>query len=110
MPSSSTRSGTEIGSTLPRAVLQWNEFGATVGGPIIKDKLFFFADFQGMINNTPATPQTNTVIPSAYLTGNLREPLHQPGSHIRQWYLYEPRSSALHARLRRCSWHPDALC
>ncbi len=63
-------SGTVIGSTLPRPVLQWNEFGATVGGPIIKNKLFFFADFQGMINNTPATPQTNTVIPSAYLTGN----------------------------------------
>src|SRR5580698_6245725 len=63
-------SGNKIGSTLPRSVLQWNEFGATIGGPIIRDKLFFFADFQGMINNTPATPQTNTVIPSAYLTGN----------------------------------------
>ena len=62
--------GNKLGSALPRPVLQWNEFGATVGGPIIKDKLFFFADFQGMINNTPATPQTNTVIPSAYLTGN----------------------------------------
>ena len=64
------QNGTVIGSTLPRSVLQWNEFGATVGGPIIKDKLFFFADFQGMINNTPATPQTNTVIPSPYLAGN----------------------------------------
>jgi hypothetical protein len=64
------QNGTIIGSTLPRSVLQWNEFGATVGGPIIKDKLFFFADFQGMINNTPATPQTNTVIPSQYLSGN----------------------------------------
>ena len=62
--------GNKLGSALPRPVLQWNEFGATIGGPIIKDKLFFFADFQGMINNTPATPQTNTVIPSAYLTGN----------------------------------------
>jgi hypothetical protein len=63
-------SGNKIGSTLPRAALQWNEFGATIGGPILRDKLFFFADFQGMINNTPATPQTNTIIPSSYLTGN----------------------------------------
>jgi hypothetical protein len=58
------------GTTLPRAALQWNEFGGTLGGPIIKNKLFFFTDFQGMINNTPGTPQTNTVIPSQYLSGN----------------------------------------
>ena len=62
--------GNVIGSTLPRATLQWNEFGATVGGPIIKDKLFFFADFQGAINNTPKTPQTNSVIPTPYLSGD----------------------------------------
>jgi hypothetical protein len=64
------QNGQIIGSTLPRPVLQWNEFGGTIGGPIIKDKLFFFADFQGMINNTPATPQTNTIIPTSYLSGN----------------------------------------
>jgi hypothetical protein len=59
--------------TLPRPVLQWNEFGGTLGGPIVKDKLFFFADFQGMVNNTPRTAQTNTVIPtsqSGFVTGD----------------------------------------
>jgi len=30
---------------------RWNQFGGSVGGPIRKDKLFFFADYQGMRNN-----------------------------------------------------------
>jgi outer membrane receptor protein involved in Fe transport len=29
----------------------WNQFGGSVGGPIKKDKLFYFADYQGMRNN-----------------------------------------------------------
>ncbi|MGA3044978.1 MAG: TonB-dependent receptor [Terracidiphilus sp.] len=59
------------GVTLPRPVLQWNNFGGTVGGPIVRDKLFFFADEQSEINNTPRTGQTNTLIPTPFLTGNL---------------------------------------
>ena len=35
---------------------RWNEFGGTLGGPIKKDKLFFFADYQGSRFDTPATP------------------------------------------------------
>jgi hypothetical protein len=59
------------GVTLPRPVLQWNNFGGRVGGPILKDRLFFFADEQTEWNNTPRTAQTNSIIPSQYLTGNL---------------------------------------
>jgi hypothetical protein len=30
-----------------RGTLHQNQFGGDVGGPILKDKLFFFADYQG---------------------------------------------------------------
>src|SRR2546422_3095582 len=33
--------------------LRVNEFGFTVGGPIIKNKLFFFGDYLGQRNATP---------------------------------------------------------
>ena len=34
-------------------LLRWNQFGGTVGGPIVKDKLFFFADYQGSRYDLP---------------------------------------------------------
>src|SRR6266700_2014192 len=32
---------------VPLAAANWKQFGGSVGGPIFKDKLFFFADYQG---------------------------------------------------------------
>ena len=33
---------------LDKPRIRWNEFGGAIGGPIIKNKLFFFADYQGL--------------------------------------------------------------
>ena len=71
IPDTNGDGGYFTGPGNPRPVLQWNNFGAAVGGPIVKDKLFFFADFNTAINNTPKTAQNNQVIPSAFLTGDM---------------------------------------
>ena len=36
---------------------KWQEFGGSIGGPIIKNKLFFFGDYQG---SSTAPAFTNT--------------------------------------------------
>jgi hypothetical protein len=41
--------------------LRFNQFGGTIGGPILKDKLFFFGSYQGDRFKTSGTPQTVTV-------------------------------------------------
>jgi len=43
---------------LDKAKLRWNEFGGTFGGAIIKNKLFFFADFEGGRFDRPASAQS----------------------------------------------------
>src|SRR5262249_47390323 len=35
--------------------VRWNMFGATFGGPVIKNKLFFFVDYQGQRFDIPSS-------------------------------------------------------
>jgi hypothetical protein len=50
--------------------LRWNMFGGTIGGPIIKDKLFFFADYQGQRYDVPSETESTSVYTDAERAGN----------------------------------------
>ena len=51
-------------TTGPKPELRQNQFGGSVGGPIVKDKAFFFFDYEGF-RQVKGVTQTSTV-PTAY--------------------------------------------
>ncbi len=50
----------------PKPDLKQNQFGATTGGPVIRDKLFFFASYQGtrQVNGLDPTSVSNPILPA----------------------------------------------
>ncbi len=61
------------GNELKRAALRWNMFGATFGGPILKNRLFFFVDYQQQAFDHPTTSQFITVFTNAERNGDFSQ-------------------------------------
>jgi hypothetical protein len=59
-----------IAGGLPTPKLRWNIFGGTAGGPIIKNKLFFFGDYQGVRRDLPASSSQIEVLTQDEIGGN----------------------------------------
>lgn len=51
-------------SSLPKAPLTRNQFGATLGGPIRKDRIFFFGSYGGLRQSTSSF-LTGAIVPTA---------------------------------------------
>ncbi len=54
-------------SGTPKAFLNRNQFGGKISGPIIKNKLFFFGFYEGLLTRTQSTQVRTILTPSARL-------------------------------------------
>ena len=62
----------EDANGIPKGELRQNQFGATFGGPIIKNKMFFFADYEGF-RRVQGTIQTGSVPTAAESASNFSQ-------------------------------------
>jgi hypothetical protein len=63
-----------IQTGIPKSTLRLNQFGGSIGGPIIKKKLFFFASYEGYrlrsgLNFVEAAPSLTLAQPGAVIPG-----------------------------------------
>ncbi|PYX53523.1 MAG: hypothetical protein DMG76_25295 [Acidobacteria bacterium] len=61
-----------FGTNLPKAPYKQNQFGVTIGGPILQEKVFFFGDYEGTRIRSAQTDIV-TVPSAAETTGNFSD-------------------------------------
>jgi hypothetical protein len=66
----------------PKDKLRWNMFGATLGGPVIKNKMFFFVDYQGQRFDHPSSTSPISVFTTAERNGDFSQLLAQKGVQL----------------------------
>ncbi len=71
----------------PRGVFHFNLFGGALGGPIIKDKTFFFGEYQGHREDNFGAGQALTVPTEAERRGDFRGLLNAQGQPVT---IYDP--------------------
>ena len=111
----------------PKNALRYNQFGGSLGGPIRRNKTFFFADYQGtvthsaqpMVTSVPLSSQRPAISPAFGLSPDLtiRSPLHYartpfPSNMIPlpACSIPQPSRSARCCRSRTSSMEPASRC
>jgi len=54
----------EDNSGIKKGELRWNQFGASIGGPVIKNRIFYFGDYQGF-RHVQGNTQSGIAVPTA---------------------------------------------
>ena len=75
---------------VPKPGMRWNMFGGTVGGPIKKDKLFFFANYQGQRYHFPPATAAYSVMTDAERGGDFSQVLAEKGIQLYNPLAYDP--------------------
>ena len=72
-----------------RPILRYNQFGGTAGGPIVKNRTFFFFAYEGLREEVP-TVVTTSVPTALQRLGNFSQTLAANGQLVR---IYDPTST-----------------
>lgn len=79
---------------LAKEKLRQNVYGGTIGGPIIKNKLFFFGDYQGTQQRTGGGTSAN-VATQAWRTGDFSGLIHPSIPVAKRTYIRDPLKTGI---------------
>jgi hypothetical protein len=76
-------------SGLPKPIYRYNYFGANIGGPVKRNKIFFFYNFEDFKQDVPGSVVQTQVPTALERQGNFSQTVSDTGSHPT---IYEPGS------------------